>query len=805
MSRALLRPRITALVLWLVFVASCLAVVARSHFTADLTAFLPKTPTAEQQLLVDQLKDGVVSRLILVGIEGGDAATRATLSKALGASLRQDKQFSAVANGESVGLERDRELLFAHRYALSPAVTPERFSEAGLHDAIAESIDLLASPAGLLLKSLLTRDPTGEIVQLLGQLDSGQRPPSSHGVWASRNGDRALLVVQTNAAGADTDAQETAITTLRQAFSAAQEQVGTATARDARVVMTGPGVFSVSSRATIKEEVARLSLISTGLIATLLLLIYRSLPALVLGLLPVASAALAGVAAVSLGFGLVHGITLGFGTTLIGEAVDYAIYLFVQSENRNQGDTADSSGADTGWVKAFWPTIRLGVLTSVCGFAALLFSGFPGLAQLGLYSIAGLLAAALITRYVLPYLLPRNFRIRDVTPLGLRLAGLIAFAPRLRWPLILLSVAALAVITQHHDRLWSRELGVLSPVAAADQQLDTELRADLGAPDVRYLVVVSASDSEAALQQAERVGRRLDALVEEGELAGYESPARYLPSTATQARRLASLPEADELRRRLAVAVADQPLRAERLAPFIADVEAARRQPPLALADLEGSSLALAVDSMLVRHQEAGQPDRVTALLPLKAPRSGPHANAVDVARIKAALAEEQTASPQAAILLVDMKGEMENLYASYLHEAILLSLAGVGVIVALLTATLRSARRVGQVLAPLFGAVVTVTAGLLLAGQQLTILHLIGLLLIVAVGSNYALFFNQGALAPRTLASIFLANLTTVAGFGVLGLSSVPILIAIGATVGPGVVLALLFSAILAQRRRPA
>ncbi|QEL65521.1 hypothetical protein OTERR_20450 [Oryzomicrobium terrae] len=802
MSRALLRPRITALVLWLVFVASCLAVVARSHFTADLTAFLPKTPTAEQQLLVDQLKDGVVSRLILVGIEGGDAATRATLSKALGASLRQDKQFSAVANGESVGLERDRELLFAHRYALSPAVTPERFSEAGLHDAIAESIDLLASPAGLLLKSLLTRDPTGEIVQLLGQLDSGQRPPSSHGVWASRNGDRALLVVQTNAAGADTDAQETAITTLRQAFSAAQEQVGTATARDARVVMTGPGVFSVSSRATIKEEVARLSLISTGLIATLLLLIYRSLPALVLGLLPVASAALAGVAAVSLGFGLVHGITLGFGTTLIGEAVDYAIYLFVQSENRNQGNTADSSGADTGWVKAFWPTIRLGVLTSVCGFAALLFSGFPGLAQLGLYSIAGLLAAALITRYVLPYLLPRNFRIRDVTPLGLRLAGLIAFAPRLRWPLILLSVAALAVITQHHDRLWSRELGVLSPVAAADQQLDTELRADLGAPDVRYLVVVSASDSEAALQQAERVGRRLDALVEEGELAGYESPARYLPSTATQARRLASLPEADELRRRLAVAVADQPLRAERLAPFIADVEAARRQPPLALADLEGSSLALAVDSMLVRHQEAGQPDRVTALLPLKAPRSGPHANAVDVARIKAALAEEQTASPQAAILLVDMKGEMENLYASYLHEAILLSLAGVGVIVALLTATLRSARRVGQILAPLFGAVVTVTAGLLLAGQQLTILHLIGLLLIVAVGSNYALFFNQGALAPRTLASIFLANLTTVAGFGVLGLSSVPILIAIGATVGPGVVLALLFSAILAQRR---
>ena len=115
MSRAAFRPRVTALVLWLIFVAACLAVVARSQFTADLTAFLPKTPTAEQQLLVDQIKDGVISRMILVGIEGGDAPTRASLSKALGASLRQDQQFSAVANGEPVGLEEDRKLLFTSR------------------------------------------------------------------------------------------------------------------------------------------------------------------------------------------------------------------------------------------------------------------------------------------------------------------------------------------------------------------------------------------------------------------------------------------------------------------------------------------------------------------------------------------------------------------------------------------------------------------------------------------------------------------------------------------------------------------
>ena len=82
--------------------------------------------------------------------------------------------------------------------------------------------------------------------------------------------------------------------------------------------MTGPGVFSVQSRQTIQTEVERLSLISAGIIITMLLLLYRSPWALALGLVPVLSGALAGVAAVSLGSGVVHGITLGFGITLIG-------------------------------------------------------------------------------------------------------------------------------------------------------------------------------------------------------------------------------------------------------------------------------------------------------------------------------------------------------------------------------------------------------------------------------------------------------------------------------------------------------
>jgi predicted exporter len=818
--RTLLRQR--AVLLWLLFLLACAAVISRASFTADLSAFLPRSPSAGQRLLVDQLRDGLVSRLILVAIEGGDAQARAALSRQLAATLRGDSRFASVSNGEPVSEERDQRFIFDHRYLLSPAVTPRRFSAEGLHQALADSLDMLSSSAGLVTKALLPRDPTGEVAALAGQLDSGAQPSSNHGAWASRDGRRAVLVVQTASAGSDTDAQARAIAAVRRAFDAASHAVPNASR--CRLSMTGPGVFSVQTRDTIKRDVERLSAMSIVLVVTLLLVVYRSPLTLVLGLVPVLSGVAAGLASVSLAFGTVHGLTLGFGTTLIGEAVDYSIYLFVQSAKvrphsvpfaaipSSSAGSCSSSAADSmrEWIAAYWPTIRLGVLTSVCGFASMLFSGFPGLVQLGLYSITGLTTAALVTRFVLPHLRGRHFAIRDVSRLGAALARAAQTAPRLRWPLAALLIAACATLALHRHQLWSHELAALSPVSAQSQALDASLRADVGAPDVRYLVVVSGASEEAVLEGAEKVSAQLQPLVDTGVIAGYESPARYLPSEAAQRERLASLPPADVLAKRMRAAVADQPIsvKPELFAPFIADVEAARRQPLLRRADLQGTSMALAVDALLT--ERAG---RWSAMLSLRAPATAqPAANAstadspsLDADKIRAAV--ERARTPEA--LFVDLKAEADRLYVNYVREDIRLSLAGFAAIAVLLLIALRSPQRVVRALAPLTAAVLAVAAGLALAGEQLTILHLIGMLLIVAVGSNYALFFNKRIdaaaeaepVTPQTLVSLLIANLATVAGFGLLALSRVPMLETFGLTVGPGAILALLFSAILAPQ----
>lgn len=772
-----------AIFLWLVFVIACGITISRSQFTTDLSAFFPRNPTAEQQLLLDQICDGLASRLILVGIEGADAPARAALSKQMALRLRTDAAFVSINNGEPVNTARDQAFLFDHRYLLSPAVTPERFSADGLHAALADSIDLLSSSAGLLVKSLLPRDPTGEMVQLLGQFNSGSRPRMIDGAWASRDGARALMVVQTRATGADIDAQQYAMAAIRKVFDAASG--GTPAAS---LLMTGPGVFSVTSRDTIKSQVSRLSTLSFLLIAVLLLLVYRSFAALALGFLPVVTGVLAGIAAVSLGFGTVHGITLGFGTALIGEAVDYSIYLFVQS-GRGSADRRH-------WISQFWPTIRLGVLTSLCGFAALLLSGFPGLAQLGLYSIAGLAAAAMVTRFVLPHLMPENFRIRDVSATGLVLSRMLRQATTLRWTAVMLLLVACAILFTQRADLWNDRISSLSPVSRAEVELDARLRADAGAPDVRYLVVVSAASREFALQSAERVSVVLQTQVDQGELAGFESPSRYLPSMATQQARQASLPPPDVLEARLAQAVQGLPVRAQRFAPFLADVAAARSQSMLQAADLEQTSMGMAVAALLIERN-----GHWSALLPLTAPKDG----GINAERIQAALHGADLTD----VLFVDLKAESDRLYSGYLHEAIVLSLGGVLAIIVLLLLVFRSFVRTVRVIMPLLAAIITVTAGLVLFGQQLIILHLVGLLLVAAVGSNYALFFDRAerslpaapAILPSTLTSMLFANLTTVAGFGLLAFSTVPILQAMGVTVAPGVVLALLYSAIFARQ----
>ena len=158
-------------------------------------------------------------------------------------------------------------------------------------------------------------------------------------------------------------------------------------------------------------------------------------------------------------------------------------------------------------------------------------------------------------------------------PAGFAAPGIPTFVPMVRaalaragawrpWVLAVIGLAAVS-IAFHRGPLWNDHLSSLSPVSAADQALDGALRADLGAPDVRHLIIVAGGNDQQALERAEAVGQALAPLVAEGALGGVTSPAQALPSERVQRERLAALPAPALARERMAQALGGLPFKPE--------------------------------------------------------------------------------------------------------------------------------------------------------------------------------------------------------------------------------------------------
>jgi predicted exporter len=742
----------------------------RLHVSGDLREFMPAPRTPAQKLLIEEMGEGPGSRLLLVALSGADPATLAKQSQALRARLAGSAQFAVAENGGE-GLEAIPARLRPYRYLLSGTLDHATLDAATLGDALQSRIEDLGSPAAALVEPLVASDPTLETLKLAEAWQPPVAPQRMYGVWFDRAGREALLLAQTRAPGFDPDGQRAALDALHAAFAAVSR--GT----QARIEATGPGAFSVEVAARTSREAGWIGTVDTISLVLLLWFAYRSWKAPLLGVLPLATAGLAGLAAVATLFEGVHGITVAFGFTLIGVVQDYPIHLF--SHQRAGLAPRDSA-------RALWPTLATGVVSTCIAYVTFLASGVEGLQQLAVFTISGLAAAALATRFLLPALLdPVPARDAADSPRLARLWTRIERLPRPRAvPLALFAAAALAVVAFAPGAFWQDDLSKLAPVQPDALRRDMQLRGELGAPDVRYVIALQAPDAERALRRAEGLRPVLDALVQRGAISGYDSAARYLPSAERQRARQAALPDDATLRAALAQALAGSPFRADAFEPFLADVAAARHAPPLQPRDLAGTPLAAAVGGLLL--ERGGHATALVSLAGLVQPD--------EVARTMRANGAE----------LLDLKQASESLVVAY-RDRVLLALAVAALLlVATVWIALRSRRRALRVLAPMALAMLLVLAVLRGCGVEMNLFHLVALVLGAGLGLDYALFFEHAGddrdEQLRTLHAVIVCSLTTLLVFVLLALSSIPVLRAIGSTVALGVLANFAFALLLAR-----
>ena len=702
------------------------AAAARLQISYDLSAFLPPADSFAQKLLTQRLGESPGAQLIFIELKASNRADAAALADQLRQHplVRRVLPETLVFSPGSVP-----NVLWQNRLLLGEL--PEDSDT--WFDVLNERMDDLAFAADEDMLNLIAADPALLSVRALERFTAGASQP------AFDQGSTQYLMVETASAGFELTAQTELVHDLRRALSS---QPG--------ATVIGSPVYAVDLQNSVRYEATLFS--SLAGLALLLLMIarFRSVQRVIGVALPLAAGGVFGLLTLTLAFEEVHGITLAFGFTLLGVAIDYPLHLFIHADRE-----ADTGGS------AVWPILRLGILSTLTAYGAFMFSGTQGLQQLGVFAFAGVAAAAFTAAWI-----------TATSPTDAITSSPVSLSEQqnLRWWPAVTALAFSATLL-YDVPTFNDDLSSLTPVDPEVLAADAALRQQLGVTDMRYLVSVRAADREAVLRSTERALLELSSLQESGKLAGVQSITHILPSRHTQDRRYESL-------RAMSPDVFEEVLEQTGLqpgafAPFLEAIQHQRQsQTYITLEQLkEDTSIGGAVDNLLFF--DGGDWVSLMFLRRLEDPQGA------------AALF-----ATSADVELVDLKHTSESLVTNYrtqLISILLLALFLIAVLLSLRQTLRKSAWLVLNVLA----AVGCAAACSAVWHNGLSLFDLIALTLVAGLGLDYVLFYSRdrsGGDDRATAEAVLICAISSLLVFGILSLSSIPVLQGIGTTVSAGV-----------------
>jgi predicted exporter len=716
-----------------------------------LDAFLPAPADAEQALVVDQISAGPGGRLILAAISGQAPETLVASSRQLAAAWRELPGVERVDNGEFELDAMTESRLMQTRFLLAADVE-KRLDPQAITGQLDHRLSELAM-AGRQIESLIRRDPLGLLPELGERLAAVDAPQTFDGIWLDQTGERALLVVIS-------DRPAFAIAEQAELIESLQARFGQlAVDSSLQLVLSGAPVIAMDSASRSRSNAIVLSGIGSVFLLLILSWAWRSPVLVIAGVLPLATGVVCGLLVTALAFDQVHGLTLAFGFTLLGVALDYPIHLFGHGAGRRLNLAA----------RTIRGPLLLGAASTLIAYITIWASTSPGLAQLGAFSAAGLAGAAIAT-----LMLPS---------LGLsapeRKTGRASSWPYLPWLPLVLALAALGVLLAQGEKRWSADLTRLSPINTELLATDTELRLAMGTGDVRYMLVISDPDLQSVLRQTEATSLLLDRARDQGLIRGWQAATDLVPSLQQQRQRRAAWPDREAMADLLQTA--DPRFQAGAFEPFLEDLEHLNQLETIRPDSWDDTALGLRVASLLDQTSEGW---RSLVLL----------TGMSDASQLGNWL--EQQDSPAR---MIDLRATSEAMVAAYRRDAGASLLLALALIAGLLLLRLRQPVLTGLVLLPPLAAVVCTAAILSHFDHGLTIVHLIGLLLAGGIGLDFSLFSRTLSADRRTRAqtnrAVNLCALSSGGVFLILGQSDIGMLRMLGLTVALGILLSWIFA----------
>ncbi len=749
---------------------------SRITFATDITNFMPDGRGAELAQISRELVQSDLARTMVLTIGANVPANAVAAAKQMAASLRTHPEVAWLRTGVDSELQEQLYRLYFPRRFYFVSDDPEhdlsaRLSNPGLR-AEAESLRRsLALPISPLLERIAPADPLGAFRRLLERMQSGEPPLATRdGVFTTRDGAFAVILLATKRSAFDTVAQGPLLAAIRRDFEEARARLGP----DLLLEQSGANRFALDAETKLRADASMISLLSLAGVALLSWLFFRSLLALGLALAPVVVGLSIAMAAGLAIFGRLDGTTIGFGASLIGVTIDYPIHFLIL---RGLSTHAESARA---LARRLSGSLSLAALTTIASFAGLAITSFRGFRELGVFAglgVAGALAASL---FLLPDLVPNR---RSVPPVSARLAeSFLVWISRLRSHRRALALVPFAVIALGAYALpglsWNDDLSNLGQPDPELRAEEARVRARVSSFDGGRFVITLADAADVALERNEVVHARLEALVERGDLGGMRSLHDLLWSPELQRRNIEALRSSPDLASRIETEFHRAGFRSGTFAAFARELDAA--PGPLTLSELRDSPLGPLVSTLVLDLE--GRTAVITYLRDVRDPE-----------RIRSALA----GLPD--VHFFEQGTFLNQIAAEFRTRTLLQIVFGSACVLLILFARYRDWRRAFAAFLPALLTAVLVLSVFALTGTQTNLLHAVSLLIVMGMGVDYGIFVVDGGTRRdelgATLVSCLVCCLTTLLGFGALALSSHPALRAIGLTTGFGIALSLLLA----------
>ena len=725
----------------------------RAEVSSDVMELLPDSQAQLADRKILKVLSDRMGRELVFAVSGPEAAAEAFEQKL----ARIPELASVTGRVDSGDAKASERFLFEHRAAFLSEASRTRLRQGGGEQAAwvlsqlfspvsgVSSAEISADPLLLMRGSTLAEAGAGRSLQLVRGWPTG-----------TDAGGRRYRILQAQAAeGVASPSRASAlVASIREAESETERAFP-----GVRIAAQGALFYSDYAASSARRDMAVLGGISAFALLAILAAAFRSALPLFLCLASIGAGAVVGTAATLMVFGGIHMVTLVMSLSLIGISADYATHFFTARLAAPKGESASQT------LFRLRPSLVQALATTCAAYAAMLLAPFPGLRQLGVFSVAGL-AAAFLTVLLWHPLAAQRMRPRPLA-FGRWLAAYARLWSRSRlFPLLVIGGIAVFAVAGIWRSQVEDDLSALQAPPADLRAQEVVIREVTGRDASQRWLLASGKTLEAAIEAKDALAPGLEALRSAGVITG--STLFPLNSLKTQANDRALIERAaPEVVRSLSdYGVAASP-RAASL-------------PPLACGAFASDALGSAWRRLVLE-----SPEGCAILIPVQGERGA-------AAGVKlAALAESVPGA-----FWIDRRADFSRLFGEA-RRSVGTSLAAALLLIALFYVWRFGWKRMAGVLAPCLLALGSGLAALGWLGLPVNIFSLFALVLILGIGIDYAIFFSaaSGGRSEATLFAVTVAMLTTVASLGILAFSSTAAVANFGITLTAGVLAAFLAS----------